>query len=288
MTWAPTIVDELKKQGIPVYAELSTGYFEAIEIKIILSLLKVIDNPRQDIPLASVLRSPVVGLDEEDLAVIRLANQGGSYYEALLRYRQLHTDDTATKITHFLEKLTDFRMLARQGSLSNLIWQIYRETGYYDFVAGMPGGRQRQANLRALYDRARGYEQTSFRGLFRFLRMIERMEERGEDLGAARALGEQEDVIRITTIHKSKGLEYPIVILGATDKMFNQQDLRQRYLLHKDLGFGSRFIDPNKRIMYPTLLYYGIRQYMKRELWAEEMRVLYVALTRAKEKLVMI
>lgn len=289
MTWAPTVMEELKKQGIPVYAELTTGYLEAIEIQVMLNVLKVIDNAKQDIPLASVLKSPIVGIDEEELTQVRLANQRVSYYEALVEFLPTIEDQQLkTKLTQFIERLTNWRELARRGSLSDLVWQIYRETGYYDFVAGMPGGRQRQANLRALYDRARGYEQTSFRGLFRFLRMIERMEERGEDLGAARALGEQEDVVRITTIHKSKGLEYPIVILGAMDKVFNQQDLRQRYLLHKDFGFGSRYIDPEKRIMYPTLLYYAIRQYMKRELWAEEMRVLYVALTRAKEKLVMI
>ena len=289
MTWAPVIMEELKKQGIPVYAELTTGYLEAIEIQIMLNLLKIIDNAKQDIPLASVLKSPIVGINEEELTQIRLANQRASYYEALKELLPTITDQQLrVKLTQFIDRLTDWRSLARRGSLSELIWQIYRETGYYDFVAGMPGGRQRQANLRALYDRARGYEQTSFRGLFRFLRMIERMQERGEDLGAARALGEQEDVVRITTIHKSKGLEFPIVILGAMDKQFNQQDLRQRYLLHKNFGFGSRFIDPEKRVMYPTLLFYAIRQYMKRELWAEEMRVLYVALTRAKEKLVMI
>lgn len=289
MTWASTIMEELKKQGIPVYAELATGYLEAIEIKVMLNLLKVIDNAKQDIPIASVLKSPIVGINEEELSQIRLADQKVSYYEALQKFVSTSAEGALkAKLNRFLEQLSNWRSLARQGSLSDLIWQIYRETGYYDFVAGMPGGRQRQANLRALYDRARGYEQTSFRGLFRFLRMIERMEDRGEDLGAARALGEQEDVVRISTIHKSKGLEYPIVILGAMDKAFNQQDLRQRYLLHKDFGFGSRYIDPNNRIMYPTLLYYGIRQYMKRELWAEEMRVLYVALTRAKEKLLMV
>ncbi|MBM7541487.1 helicase-exonuclease AddAB subunit AddA [Amphibacillus cookii] len=289
MTWAPAIMDELKKQGIPVYAELATGYLEAIEIQVMLSLLKVIDNAKQDIALASVLKSPLVGIDEEALAQIRLTDKKATYYEALQTFlTTLEAGRLKQKLIGFLSKLSKWRSLARQGSLSDLIWQIYRETGYYDFVAGMPGGRQRQANLRALYDRARGYEQTSFRGLFRFLRMIERMEERGEDLGAARALGEQEDVVRITTIHKSKGLEYPIVILGAMDKPFNMQDLRQRYLLHKDLGFGSKFIDPINRIMYPTLIYHGIKQYIQKELWAEEMRVLYVALTRAKEKLVMV
>ena len=288
MTWAPTIADELKKQGIPVYAELSTGYFEAIEVKMIISLLKVIDNPRQDIPLASVLRSPIVGLDEEDLASIRLADQKHTYYDALKRFKRQNNNATALKVTEFLEQLEQFRLASRQGSLSELIWQIYRETGIYDFVGGMPGGRQRQANLRALYDRARGYETTSFRGLFRFLRFIERMEERGDDLGAARALSEQEDVVRIMTIHKSKGLEFPIVILGGMDKQFNLQDLNQKYLLHKDLGFASKYIDPVKRITYPTLFYYAIREEKLRELLAEEMRVLYVALTRAKEKLVMV
>jgi len=152
----------------------------------------------------------------------------------------------------------------------------------------MPGGRQRQANLRALYDRARGYETTSFRGLFRFLRFIERMEERGDDLGAARALSEQEDVVRIMTIHKSKGLEFPVVILGAMDKQFNLMDLNKKYLLHKDLGFAAKYIDPIKRITYPTLFFHAIKEEKRRELLAEEMRVLYVALTRAKEKLVMV
>ncbi|MFD1361015.1 helicase-exonuclease AddAB subunit AddA [Lentibacillus salinarum] len=288
MTWAPTIMDELKKQGIPVYAELSTGYFEAMEVKIMMNLLKVIDNPRQDIPLASVLKSPIVGLDEEELAQIRLVDRRGTYYDALKAFHQQNTGDTAIKTSQFLERLQRYRRASRQGALSELIWQIYRETGYYDFVGGMPGGRQRQANLRALYDRARGYETTSFRGLFRFLRFIERMEERGDDLGAARALSEQEDVVRIMTIHKSKGLEFPVVILGAMDKQFNMQDLNQRYLLHKDLGFASKYIDPVKRIIYPTLFYHALKQEKRREMLAEEMRVLYVALTRAKEKLLMV
>ncbi|WP_026905694.1 helicase-exonuclease AddAB subunit AddA [Paucisalibacillus globulus] len=288
MTWAPTIVEELKKQGIPVYAELSSGYFDAIEVKIMLNLLKVIDNPRQDIPLASVLKSPIVGLNENELAKVRLADKRNTYYEALEKYRKEHDDTLTTKLDRFKQLLERFRLAARQGALSDLIWQIYRETGYFDFVGGMPGGRQRQANLRALYNRARGYETTSFRGLFRFLRFIERMEEKGDDLGAARALSEQEDVVRIMTIHKSKGLEFPVVIVGAVDKQFNMMDLNQRYLLHKDLGFASKYIDPVKRITYPTLFFHAIKEEKRRELLAEEMRVLYVALTRAREKLVMV
>ncbi|MCP3026724.1 helicase-exonuclease AddAB subunit AddA [Halobacillus sp. A5] len=286
MTWASTIVDELKQQGIPVYAELSTGYFEAIEVKVMLNLLKVIDNPMQDIPLASVLKSPIVGLNEDELMQLRLEEKRASYYESIKKAAA--GSGLGGKISSFLNLLSRFRERARQGALADLIWQIYRETGYYDFVGGMPGGRQRQANLRALYDRSRSYESTSFRGLFRFLRFIERMEERGDDLGAARALGEQEDVVRIMTIHKSKGLEFPVVLLGGMDKQFNMMDLKERYLLHKDYGFGSRYIDPQKRLMYPTLAYHAIKRVKLRELLAEEMRVLYVALTRAKEKLVMV
>lgn len=288
MTWAPTIVDELKKQGIPVYAEVAVGYFEAIEIKIMMSLLKIIDNPRQDIPLASVLRSPIVGLNEDELAKVRLKNRSGSFYDALKQYEKEETTEIAFRIKRFLDMFEAFRAASREGALSDLIWDIYRETGYYDFVGGMPGGRQRQANLRALYDRSRTYEETSFRGLFRFLRFIERMEERGDDLGAARALSEQEDVVRIMTIHKSKGLEFPIVILGAMDKEFNFMDLKRKYLLHKDEGFATKFIDPVKRITYTTLYFEAVKRQMIREQLAEEMRVLYVALTRAKEKLVMI
>ncbi len=288
MSWAPTIVEELKEQGIPVYAELSTGYFEAIEVQVMLSLLKVIDNPLQDIPLASVLRSPIVGLEEDALAQIRIQNPKENYFVAVEDYAKSADGEAAQAIASFLEKLVNWRMKARQGALSELIWQIYRETGYYDFVGGIPGGKQRQANLRALYDRARHYESTSFRGLFRFLRFIERMEERGEDLGAARALGEQEDVVRIMTIHSSKGLEFPAVIVGAMDKQFNEMDLKAKYLMHKDYGIGMKYIDPDKRIMYETLPYNAIKIAAKRELIAEEMRVLYVALTRAKEKLVMV
>lgn len=288
MTWAPVIMDELKQQGIPVYAELSTGYFEAIEIKVMISLLKIIDNPRQDIPLVSVLRSPIVRLHEEELASIRLAKQHEDYYDALLTYERENNNKTSVKIKSFLTKLNHFRALARQGALSELIWEVYRKTGYYDFVGGMPGGRQRQANLRALYDRSRGYETTSFRGLFRFLRFIERMEERGDDLGAARALSDQEDVVRIMTIHKSKGLEFPVVIVGGMGRQFNLQDLNKKYLLDKDYGFAAKYIDPVKRITYPTLYYIALREEALRKQLAEEMRVLYVALTRAEEKVVMV
>ncbi|WP_261305707.1 helicase-exonuclease AddAB subunit AddA [Paenibacillus andongensis] len=287
--WSPVIIEEFKKQGIPAYAELSTGYFSATEVEVMLSLLKVIDNPYQDVPLAAVLRSPVVQLTAEDLAQIRVADKSVPFYESVLQVvKSAESDDNEDllqKLNHFLRLLEKWRNDARQGSLADLIWSIYRQTGYYDFAGGLPGGLQRQANLRALYDRARQYESTSLRGLFRFLRFIERMKESGGDLGTARALGEQEDVVRIMSIHKSKGLEFPVVFVAGMAKMFNQRDLNDAFLLHKELGFGPRFVDTALRVSYPTLPSLAIKRRMKLELLAEEMRVLYVALTRAREKL---
>ncbi|UCZ55122.1 helicase-exonuclease AddAB subunit AddA [Bacillus shivajii] len=289
MPWASTMMEECKKEGIPVYADLSTGYFSAIEVQIVMSLLKIIDNPYQDIPLASVLRSPIVGFNEQELAHIRMMKKEVSYYDALkTTAEESPEDEIKEKAADFLEKLTNWRTNARSGALFELIWQIYRETGYFDYVGGMPGGKQRQANLRALYDRARSYESTSFRGLFRFLRFIERMQERGDDLGTARALGEQEDVVRIMTIHKSKGLEFPVVFVAGMNKKFNLQDMSASYLLHKELGFGTKFIDPKLRVAYPSIPQLAIKKRMHLESLAEEMRVLYVALTRAKEKLYLV
>ncbi|MBS4210668.1 helicase-exonuclease AddAB subunit AddA [Bacillus sp. FJAT-50079] len=291
MTWTPDIIEECKHLGIPVYADLSTGYFDATEVTIMMSLLQIIDNPDQDIPLASVLRSPIVGLTEEELAYIRLQSKG-SYYAATKAFLNGadHRDyeQTKKKLTQLFQHFHEWRSLAREGALSELIWQLYRDTGFYEFVGGLPGGKQRQANLRALYDRARQYEETSFRGLFRFLRFIERMRERGSDLGTARALGEQEDVVRIMTIHASKGLEFPVVFTAGIARKFNMMDIHSSYLFDKDYGFASKYIDAEKRISYPSLPQLALKRKKKMELLAEEMRVLYVAMTRAKEKLYLI
>lgn len=290
MPWAPQMMEEFKQQGIPVYANLSTGYFEATEVSVMMSLLKVIDNPYQDIPLAAVLRSPIVGLSANELAMIRAEHKKGTFYEALQAFLRESGEETRSiegKVNPFMAQLQKWRDLARKGPVSNLIWQLYRDTHFFDFVGGMPGGKQRQANLRALYDRARQYESTSFRGLFRFLRFIERMQDRGDDLGAARALGEQEDVVRMMTIHSSKGLEFPVVFVAGLAKSFNLMDLNRKYLLDKELGFASKYIDPKKRISYPTLPLIAMKKKMKMELLSEELRVLYVALTRAKEKLIL-
>ncbi len=330
--WAPVFMEELALMGIPAYADIDTGYFSATEVETMLSLLKVIDNPRQDIPLAAVLRSPMVGLSADELAQVRLAERQGDYYGAMeawfkqveeeehrsqaadersapspillpygvsaggTAYRETAASATERrnmegllgKLEQFRKRLSVWRRDAVQGELSALIADIYRETGYFDYVGGLPGGTQRQANLRALYDRARQYEKTSFRGLFRFLRFVERMRESGGDLGTARTLGEQEDIVRIMSIHKSKGLEFPVVFVGGTAKGFNMMDLNGAFLIHKELGFGPRYKDEELQAVYPTLPQLAIRRRLRMETLAEEMRVLYVALTRAKEKLVLV
>ncbi|HEY4552361.1 MAG TPA: helicase-exonuclease AddAB subunit AddA [Bacillaceae bacterium] len=292
MTWAPDIMEEFKDAGIPVYANVNTGYFEATEVAIMMSLLKMIDNPDQDIPLASVMRSPIVGLNEEELAHIRLYSKRGSYYEAAKQFAKGANHpafvSAQKRVAELFSRLDSWRAMARGGALSALIWQLYRDTGFYEFAGGLPGGKQRQANLRALYDRARQYEATSFRGLFRFLRFIERMRERGNDLGAARALGEQEDVVRIMTIHSSKGLEFPVVIAGGLGRKFNMMDINASFMFDKEYGFASKYINPEKRISYSSLPQLALRRKKRLETLAEEMRVLYVAMTRAKEKLFLV
>ncbi|QKS71191.1 helicase-exonuclease AddAB subunit AddA [Paenalkalicoccus suaedae] len=287
MPWADTMIEELKQADIPVYAELATGYFDAIEVRIMLSALKMIDNPYQDIPVASVLRSPMFSFDEEELSAIRLMDKQRAFYEAVLLTSK-EESALGDKVQRFLTLLETWRDESRSLSVAELIWRIYEDTYYMDYVGGMPGGKQRQANLRALYDRARAYEETSFRGLFRFLRFIERMQERGDDLGKAKAIGEQEDVVRMMTIHKSKGLEFPVVFVAGLNKQFNMMDLRTDYLLHKEMGFATRRIDTEQRVSYPTLYLDVVKELSKRELLAEEMRILYVALTRAEEKLILL
>ncbi len=285
---ANTFIEEFRREGIPAYAESATGYFEATEVETILSLLNIIDNPRQDILLAGVLRSPIVGLKGADLARIRLAAPESDFYAAVVTAAHLKYGSFSKQLAGFLEKLDHWRTAARQGSLADLIWSIYRETGYYDFVGGLPGGGQRQANLRALYHRARQYEATAFRGLFLFLHFIERIREGGRDLGTARALSEKENVVRIMSIHKSKGLEFPVVFVAGLGKKFNFKDLNKPVLFHKDLGPGPELVDCASRVTYPTAAKLALKHRLKMEVLAEEMRILYVAMTRAREKLILV
>ncbi|WP_153732009.1 helicase-exonuclease AddAB subunit AddA [Sporosarcina obsidiansis] len=289
MTWSSEIADELKAAGIPVYVELSSGYFDAIEVMIMLNTLRVIDNPYQDIPLVSVLRSPFVGVTENELAQIRLSKRNAPFYEAVQAFIQTGgagmEQVTQEKLQRFFLRLEDWRNLARHGSLSELIWKVYQDTYYYEMVGILPNGKQRQANLRALHDRALAYEKTSFRGLFRFLRFVDRMRKRGDDLGEARFMSEKENVVRIMTIHSSKGLEFPYVFLAGMGRPFNKMDFHQPYLFDQHFGLAVKAIDPDKRITFTSLPFLAVKEKKELEMRAEEMRVLYVAMTRAKEHL---
>ena len=286
------MLETLRNHNIPAYAELSAGYFAAMEVQIMLALLAIIDNPRQDIPLAAVLYSPIVQLTTEELARIRLADEKLELWEALLAYGKNHEDALAKKINGFCQKVADWRSLAAHRSVPELIWQLLNETGYYDYVGSMEGGLLRQANLRMLYDRAGEYEATNFRGLFRFLRFIEKMRAKETDLSVARTLSDSENVVRIMSIHKSKGLEFPVGFVADMGKQFNMRDKSQLILLHKKLGLGVSITNGGDtleaRMRYPGVIRNVIAQQMEQESKAEELRVLYVAMTRAREKLILV
>ncbi|QQK76100.1 helicase-exonuclease AddAB subunit AddA [Salicibibacter cibarius] len=306
MNAAPTFMDVFKQAGIPSYAAQSGGYFRRVEVQVMMALLRVIDNPYQDIPLASVLRSPIVGLRENELADIRLAGKGEAFYEAMkkivaeqpvlpadaklsfMEEKQRAGEEWRNRVAAFYRHLQKWRSQARNHSLSKLIWDLFHETGYDAFVGGLPGGKERQANLHALYDRARAYEQTSFRGLFRFLRFVDRMEERGDDLEVARTLGEQENVVKIMSVHKSKGLEFPVLFVAGMTKQFNLRDAQAPIQIHQSLGFGSKYIDTEKRATFQTLPLITMKQETRKEQISEELRILYVAMTRAKEKAILV
>ncbi len=288
MTWSSDFDDEFKMAGIPLYAELAGGYFDALEVMIMMNTLRIIDNPYQDIPLVSVLRAPFIGLRENELAEIRLAAPQSTFYDAVKTFIRSGTGidrKTAERLQRFMLQLEDWRNLARRGSLAELIWQVYLDTNYYEMVGAMSNGKQRQANLRALHDRALEYEKTSFRGLFRFLRFIDRMRERGDDLGTAKSLSEKENVVRLMTVHKSKGLEFPIVFFAGTGRSFNELDFRKSYMFDQDYGLAVKAVNPDTRIEYTSLPFLAVKERKQLQMKAEEMRVLYVAMTRAKERL---
>ncbi|WP_422447276.1 helicase-exonuclease AddAB subunit AddA [Thermoanaerobacterium sp. DL9XJH110] len=303
--YAPVFMEELSAAGIPVYADLDTGYFDSVEVQTMISLLKIIDNPLQDIPLLSVLRSPIGGFSERELADIRIKGREGCFYEALEKFSSMGDDEmscredeipwdggeslrkTREKVRKFIDKLSGWRKRALYMNTGELIWHLYTQTGYYSFVGALPGGKERQANLRALFERAREYEKTSFKGLFNFINFIEKLKAGGQDMGSAKVLSEHDDVVRIMSVHKSKGLEFPVVILAGCGKKFNMQDMNRSVLFHQDLGFGPDVVDADRRITYPTVQKQAIKQKIRLETLSEEMRILYVALTRAREKLIL-
>ena len=319
--WADSLVEVLNENGIPAHTVSSTGYFSTVEVQTVLSMLRLLDNPRQDIPMAAVLRSPMAGLTDEELAVLRLEDGSVPFHEAVLELAEglyeedgqkeisdseadseagqkqgrnadgKKEDDIETtahrKLLKFYKKYRQLRQLVPDTPIHELIEIILRETGYGHYVAAMPAGNRRTANLNMLLEKAAAYEKTSYKGLFHFVRYIDELQKYDVDFGEADMVGENEDVVRIMSIHKSKGLEFPIVIVSGMGKNFNKQDTRSKMVLHPELGIGLDYMDGKKRIKSPTIAKKAIAKQIDLENLGEELRVLYVALTRAKEKLIL-
>ena len=315
--WADSLVEVLNGNGIPAHTVSSTGYFSTVEVQTVLSILRLLDNPRQDIPMAAVLRSPMAGLTDEELAVLRLEDGSVPFHEAVLELAEglyeedgkkeisnpeadqkqgknadekpeNHIESTAhQKLLEFYKKYRQLRQLVPDTPIHELIEIILCETGYGHYVAAMPAGNRRTANLNMLLEKAAAYEKTSYKGLFHFVRYIDELQKYDVDFGEADMVGENEDVVRIMSIHKSKGLEFPIVIVSGMGKNFNKQDTRSKMVLHPELGIGLDYMDGKKRIKSPTIAKKAIAKQIDLENLGEELRVLYVALTRAKEKLIL-
>lgn len=277
---------EMLDQNIPVFSEASTSYLESLEIETVMALLKLIDNPIQDIPLVTVLRSNIVGITDNELVDIRLVDRYSDFYTCLQKAKAQVDEKLREKITKFLEQLQAWRKEQEYLSLDEFIWKIYSDTGFFDFVGTMPNGEFRQANLKLLIEKAKQYESSSFKGLYNFIKFIEKIQLNFRDSTSAKIIGEKENVVRLMTIHKSKGLEFPVVFLANSGKKFNLQDLSDNILLHQDLGLGVKFIDYDTQIKYDTMAKIALMQKVLNESLSEEMRILYVALTRAKEKLI--
>ena len=282
---APIFEEEMINLNIPVFSESSQEYLDSIEIQTIMSLLKIIDNPIQDIPLVTVLRSHIGNFTDDELVKIRLADKYDNFYQAMQKSKINVNKQLREKIDHFFTNLEMWRKDKEYLALDEFIWKLYTDTKYYTYVGLMPNGDVRQANLKMLFERAKQYETASFKGLYNFINFIEKLHLGSGDLGAAKLIGENDNVVRIMSIHKSKGLEFPVVFLSATGKQFNLMDLNQNILLHQELGIGVKYIDYERQVQYDTLTKEAIRNKILTETLSEEMRILYVALTRAKEKL---
>ncbi len=282
---ASIFLEELHEANIPSYSDSSTGYFDTIEIRTMMALLKIIDNPLQDVPLIATLRSPLFSFSEEELVEIRKVSDKEFLYNNMIQGEDF-SDGIKAKISSFLEKMETYRSISKYMNLDEFIWHLYTDTSYLDYVGAMPDGIERQANLKILFQRAKQFEETTLKGLFNFIRFIDKLKKTTGDIGAAKILGENENLVRIMSIHKSKGLEFPVVFLVNASKRFNRMDLNRQIILHETLGFGPNFVDVERGLTDTTLIKEVIKKKISLENISEEMRVLYVALTRAKEKLI--
>ena len=281
--WGTRAVEAMRQAGIPAVVNERDGYFEAQEIQLLLALLSIIDNPEQDLPMAAVLHSGLVGLDANELGALRLSGEG-SLWSLMPAYAKEVQDE---RLLAFIDHMERWRTLSRRHGVTDLLWDIYESQDYVNYVGAMPNGLVRRANVLALYDRAKGYEASGFRGLFRFLRFVESLRDSNQDMPLANVVSEADNVVRLMTIHKSKGLEFPVVFLSGVQKGFNMMDLRSELLIDKNAGLGLKGYFPDIRVSFPTMPWFYIKDVKEAALKAEEERILYVALTRARDKLIM-
>lgn len=278
---APFYAKEMAECGVPAWAASVGGFFAAAEVALMLSLLRVVDNPMQDIPLLAVLMSPIYGFTPDDMADIRLEDRSLPLYLAVVR----HAEKDA-RCAAFLQALERFRTVAASMPSDEFLNFLYEETGYRNLVQTLPGGEGRLANLRLLHRYAKRYESSGYNGLSGFIRFIDRLEKQKVDLAPASNGSEGENVVRIMSIHKSKGLEFPVCIVAGCGRRFNQE--KDDALLHPELGLGVRLKAPDSPARFSTLPREAIRLELDRQSMSEELRVLYVAMTRAKEKLILV
>lgn len=279
--WGTRAVAAMRQAGIPAVVNERDGYFEAQEIQLLLSLLQIIDNPEQDLPMAAVLHSGLVGLDANELGALRLTGDG-SLWSVLPLYAEQAQDE---RLLQFIAHIESWRTLSRRHGVADLLWDIYETLDYVNYVGAMPNGLVRRANVMALYERAKGFESSGFRGLFRFLRFVESLRDSNQDMAVANVVTEADDVVRLMTIHKSKGLEFPVVFLSGVQKKFNTMDFNSPLLVDKNGGIGLKGYYPDIRVSYPSMPWLYCKSIKSDAMKAEEQRILYVALTRARDKL---
>lgn len=280
--WDEPFKDTLASQGIPAYIEGKNGYFASKEIQDVLLFLKVLDNPLQDIPLYGVMKSVFGGFSEEEVAVLRSVEEKEEpLYENLKR----HAEDV--KYAGFLAKIDRYREYATYMTILELLQTLFEEHDYLSYVSALPAGEKRLANAEMLLTKAAAYEKNSYYGLFHFIRYVEQLEKYKVDYGEAVTLDENADVVRIMSIHKSKGLEFPVAIVAGLSKKFNMQDAASPLIMDMDLGLGVDYVNTESRVKNKTLRKNILATKMKLDSLAEELRVLYVAMTRAREKLIL-
>lgn len=286
--WADTFLHIMGQEGVPAYSGSKEGYFETREIQMILDYMRVLDNPRQDIPFTAVLRSLFLGVSNEELALIKNDGEGKTFYEKTCFYAEKgECNSLKERLKQFLNQFECIRNKVPYTAIHSLLWEIMDETGYTNYVAALPAGEQRIANLEMLVEKAIAFESTSYKGLFHFVRYIEQLHKYDVDYGEASVVEESTDVVRLMSIHKSKGLEFPIVFVVGMDKLFNMQDARASIVIHPELGVGLDAIDMEMRTKTPTLLKRMIQKEIQKESVSEELRILYVSMTRAREKLIL-